>query len=43
MLSRSHELPDQFSWAPLTEILTSSTGSKIRAVQNTGKVIQEGA
>ena len=27
----------------MTEILTSSTGSKIRAVQNTGKVIQEGA
>jgi hypothetical protein len=27
--------------APLTEIFTSSTGSKIRAVQNTGKVIQE--
>ena len=31
------------TWAPLTEIFTSSTGSKIRAVQNTGKVIQEGA
>jgi len=33
----------QADLAPLTEIFTSSTGSKIRAVQNTGKVIQEGA